>query len=150
MNPLRNFKEFLNEGIAVKQRIDIFRAKSLIEESEKRKRFLDRMIKKLEIDEEDANYYVEHSYDIIIELVRAKMLFDGFKASGNHAHEAEVSYLMGLNFTEYEVRFVNELRFFRNGINYYGKSVNADYAKRVVKFLNEIYPKLINLSKQSN
>jgi len=39
-------------------------------------------------------------------------------------------------------RFMNDLRFFRNGILYYGKDFDAEYGKKVLDFLNNIYPKL--------
>jgi hypothetical protein len=40
MNNLRSFEEFLTEGIVKRLRTDIPRAKSLVEEAEKRKAFL--------------------------------------------------------------------------------------------------------------
>lgn len=142
MNPLKSFEEFLNEGIVKRQRLDNSRASSLRQEAEKRKSFLKVMVDKIKVSDDNANYFVENSYDIIMELIRAKLLSDGFKASGINAHEAEVSYLRSLGFSEYEVRFVNELRYFRNGIIYYGRRLDADYANRVLNFLDAIYIKL--------
>ena len=81
-----------------------------------------------------------------MELIRAKMFLDGFKAAGLSAHEAEVSYLRKMNFSETDVRFSNELRYYRNGIVYYGKSMNAEYVNMVLKFLNEKYSHLINIA----
>lgn len=145
MNPLKSFEEFLNEGIIKKQRLDISRASSLRQEAEKRKSFLNVMVDKIKVSDDNANYFVENSYDIVMELIRAKLLLNGFKASGINAHEAEVSYLRVLGFSEYEVRFVNELRYFRNGIIYYGKRLDADYANRVLNFLDTLYVKLREL-----
>ena len=59
---------------------------------------------------------IEKMYDILIELIRAKMLKDGFKAHGEGAHEAEVSYMRKIGFNELDISFMNELRYFRNGI----------------------------------
>ena len=45
------------------------------------------------IDDDNANSIVKDCYDIIMELIRAKLLLDGYSSSGQFAHEAEVSYL---------------------------------------------------------
>ncbi len=70
------------------------------------------------------------------------MLIDGFGTSGKGAHEAEVSYLRKIGFKDQEVEFADRLRYFRNGILYYGKNYDKEYAEKVLKFLNLIYPKL--------
>ena len=142
MTPLRSFEDFIREGVVNKKRTDLSRANSLIEEAEKRFNFLKEMLTKIKVNDENANYYVENSYDIILELIRAKLLIDGFKTTGISAHEAEVSYLRNLGFTETETRFVNELRYFRNRIIYYGKSLDAEYARSVLTFLDQTYLKL--------
>lgn len=147
MNPLRHFEEFLKEGMVKKQSPNFPRARALIEEAEKRKAFLDEAIGKLGISDENANYFIETAYDIIMELVRAKLLQDGFNISGAYAHEAEVAYLRNLKFPESDVRLANELRYFRNGIIYYGKRFDADYANKVIDFLSNIYLKLKQILK---
>ena len=48
-------------------------------------------IAKTGIHEKNANSIIKDAYDIIMELIRAKMMVDGFNASGSYAHEAEVS-----------------------------------------------------------
>ena len=146
MNPLRSFEEFLGSGTVKRQRADIPRSKSLAEEAEKRKAFLGVMSSKIGISDDNANYYVEAAYDVMMELIRAKMLLDGFNTSGAYAHEAGVAYLRSLGFSEPDVSSANDLRYFRNGINYYGKRMDADYAKKVLRFLDEIYPRLKKLS----
>lgn len=147
MRPLRNFEEFLKEGVVKRQRVDISRATDLMQEAEKRKKFIEDMKQKLEINDGNANYFIENIYDTIMELIRAKMFLDGFKAAGLSAHEAEISYLRTLQFSEPDVRFANELRYYRNGIVYYGKSMDAEYANKVLRFLNDNYPRLINIAK---
>ncbi|MCK5698417.1 MAG: hypothetical protein KAH93_01080, partial [Candidatus Aenigmarchaeota archaeon] len=76
--------------------------------------------------------------------VRAKLLTNGYYASGNGAHEAEVSFMSYLGFSEKDVRFMNDLRYFRNGILYYGKCFDVDYGNKVLEFLKRIYPKLMD------
>ena len=142
MRPLKDFDEFLKEGIVRKRTPDMPRARSLIEEAEKRNKFLNEILSKIGLLDENANYVIENSYDILIELIRAKLLIDGFSSSGKGAHEAEVSYMRKLNFPEGDVGFMNDLRYFRNGILYYGKNFDKEYGKKVLSFLNKIYPKL--------
>jgi len=94
---------------------------------------------KLGIDDENANFFVKNSYDIIMELVRAEMWSGGFNSSGVGSHKAEVSYLRKIGLSEKEVRFVDQLRYFRNGIAYYGKDFDKKYAEKVVNFLDNVY-----------
>ena len=142
MKPLKPFSDFLKDGIAKRQSADKERAKSLVEESSGAYNFLMEISDKIGINDSNANYIVKNSYDIIMELIRAKMLAAGFNASGSHAHEAEVSYLREINFSESDVQFVNTLRYFRNGITYYGKKLDKEYAERVIDFLKKIFPLL--------
>ncbi len=142
MKPLREFREFLEQGIAKKRTPDLNRASSLIDDAEKRRAFLQQMETSMGITDDDANYYVEAAYDVLIQLVRAKLLQDGYTASGESAHEAEVAYMRELQFSEKDVRFMNTLRFHRNGIKYYGKRFDMAYAHRVLIFLEQLYPKL--------
>lgn len=145
---LNNFEEFLRKGVMKKAFSDNFRVNSIINEAERKLIFLKRdMLGKVGIVEDNANDFIEKMYDILIELVRAKILKDGFKAHGEGAHEAEVSYMRKIGFDEVDVSFMNELRYFRNGIKYYGKRMDKEYAERVLKLLNRLYPilkKLLN------
>lgn len=147
MRPLLTFEEYLKEGIVKKQRAELPRARFLIEESEKSFLGLKRRIKNEGIDSLNANSIIKEIHDIIIELIRAKMLLDEFSASGNYAHEAEISYLRALGFSDKEVLMANELRKARNGITYYGKMFEVDYARQSYSFLEVIYPKLRELLK---
>lgn len=75
-------------------------------------------------------------------VIRAKLYLEGYHASGQGAHEAEVSYLRTMNFPENEVQFMDQVRFFRNGISYYGTFLDTEYAEKVIEFTKGIYPKL--------
>ena len=142
MRILRQFEEFLEDGTVRKRSPNIPRARSLMEESMKRREFLGQMMDKIGISDANANYFIENSYDVLIELIRAGMLLEGFDSSGRGAHEAEVAYLRRMGFSENKVRFMNSLRYFRNGIKYYGKAFDSEYGKRVLDFMNEICPRL--------
>lgn len=94
------------------------------------------------IDEDNANSIVKDCYDIIMELIRAKLLLSGYCSAGQFAHEAEVSYLKKCDFSDKEISFINDLRYFRNSVTYYGKMLGVEYAKQVVEFTKRIYPQL--------
>ena len=142
MRPLKQFDDYLKEGIVKRISKDRERAKSLIKESERKMRSLKVQLEKVGIYEDNANDYVEYCYDALMNLVRAKLYFKGYAASGHGAHEAEVAYLRELGFTENDVQFANQLRFFRNGILYYGTSIDKEYAEQALKFIKKAQPKV--------
>ena len=142
MRPIRNFEEFIKENIVKKQSVDSSRAEFLIKESNNAYNNLLDMTSKLGLKDDNANTFIKLCYDIIMEMIRAKMLLEGYNSSGFNAHEAEVSYLRVLGFEEKEVQFVNQLRYFRNGMVYYGKILDSEYAQKVIYFVERIYPKL--------
>lgn len=138
MKELKDFKKFVEEGIVKKQEPNRNRANDLMEESDKNYNFLKKVLDKVDIIDEDANSIIKNSYDIIMPLIRSKMLLKGFSSSGIGAHEAEVAYLKVLGFLESDVEFCNQLRYFRNGIMYYGKKFDKEYAEKVLNFLEKV------------
>jgi len=144
MIALRKFEEFIFLGIITKQNSDNERAKNLILESEGKLKFFKKVKNKLGTEELSPNYVIETCYDILIELLRAKLLTRGYKTD---SHEAEISYMRNLNFSENEVIFMNELRYFRNGIKYYGRIFTKEYTEKVFIFMEKIYLKLTKLLK---
>ncbi len=145
MTGIRKFGEFIKENVVKKQSIDRSRAEFLIKESERSYRNLLEMIEKLKVDDINANMFIKSCYDILMELIRAKMLLEGYNASGFGAHEAEVSYLRILGFNEKDVQFIDQIRFFRNGILYYGTVLDKVYAEKVIGFTKRVYQKLIGM-----
>lgn len=119
MKGIKPFEEFLKLNIVKKQSPEKSRAEFLIKESEQTYNYLLLSIEKIGINKDSANSLIKNSYDVIMELIRAKMLLQGFNATGNGAYEAEVSYMRILNFTENDIRFADQIRFFRNGMLYY-------------------------------
>ncbi len=142
MKPLLEFEEYMKKGIVKKQRLDLPRANFLIEEANKSFLGLKRMVKALGIDELNANSVIKDCNDIILELVRAKMLMSGYSCSGNFAHKAEVAYMNKLGFSKMEVNFVDEIRSLRNQIIYYGTRFDKEFAEKVYNFLIKIKGKL--------
>jgi len=145
MKAIKNFEEYIKEGIVKKQFPNKSRSEFLIKESEQSYNYLWKLIKLVGVNNENANDYVKKCYDILMELVRAKMLLVGLNSSGVNAHESEVSYLRVLGFRENEVQFVNQMRFFRNGMLYYGTIIDEEYAKKVVEFTKKTYCSLKKL-----
>lgn len=144
MKAIKQFSEFIRENVVKRQSIDRSRADFLIKESERDYLFLLEMLKKFKVDDNNANMFIKSCYDILMELIRGKMLLKGYNASGLGAHEAEISYLRVLGFDENDVQFADQIRFFRNGVLYYGTILDKEYATKVVEFTKKIYPKLKN------
>jgi hypothetical protein len=142
MNPPLLFEEYLKKGVVKKQKPDMSRAKYLIAVSNNSKLDLDNRLKNETITSINANALIKETYDLIMELIRAKMLTLGYNSLGLGAHEAEVAFLRNLGFNEKEVLFLNKVRNSRNGITYYGNIFSSSDAEDVVKFLKSIYPKL--------
>ncbi len=145
MKAIRKFEEFVKQNVVKKQGIDKSRAEFLIKESEKDYGCLLEMAEKLKVSDNNANMFVKSCYDILMELIRAKMLLEGYNASGLGAHEAEVSYLRVLGFNEKDVQFADQIRFFRNGMLYYGTILDKEYAQQVFGFTKKNYPRLKQL-----
>jgi len=145
MKAIRHFEEFIKDNIVKEQIPDKSRAEFLIKEAETSYSLLNRKIELLGISDQTANDLIKSCYDIIMELIRAKMLLEGYNACGFAAHEAEVSYMRKLGFNEKDVQFADQLRFFRTGMLYYGTSLDKIYAENVIKFMKECYLRLKKL-----
>lgn len=147
MKLIKKFDEFVKLKIVKKQSPNKSRAEFLVKEAEISIEGLKERIEKIGINNKNANSIIKDCYDILMELIRAKMFLKGYNAAGQGAHEAEVSYMRTLGFSEKEVRFVNQIRYFRNGILYYGTILDKEYALKVLKFFKKIYPKLKKIKK---
>jgi hypothetical protein len=147
---IKDFEEYLNEGIIIKISIDKQRAYNLILESERKYSILSEMINNLGIDDKKANDYIEFCYNILLFLIRSKMFLEGYYSSGKGAHEAEIAFIKEKGFSDYDLNFLDQLRYFRNGILYYGKRFDAEYAKKVIKFTKKNYLKLRKMILKNN
>jgi hypothetical protein len=147
MNLPKEFEEYIKKGVIKKCSIDKSRAEFLINESQNSLDGLYERIEIIGINDKNANSIIKDCYDILMELIRAKLLLTGYSSAGQFAHEAEISYLKKLGFSDIEVSFLNDLRYFRNSVTYYGKILDKEYAKKVLDFTNGIYPKLKKMIK---
>lgn len=146
MNPIKSFENFIKEGIVKKQSPDKSRAEFLLKEAERSYLSLFDTLKKIKLTDNNANDFVKNCYDILMEIIRAKMLLKGYNSSGYGAHEAEISYLRVLGFNERDVQFADQIRYFRNGMLYYGTILDKEYAEKVLEFLEKNYNKLLDKS----
>ena len=142
MKSPNKFEEYLNKGVVKRKSPDKPRAEFLVNEAKRSKLALEKRLQKEKIGDLNSNSIIKDAYDIVMSFIRAKMLIKGYSAAGLFAHEAEVSYLRELGFKENGVQFLNQLRYYRNGILYYGKILDKEYAEKVIAFLNNVYPKL--------
>jgi len=143
MRNIKLFADFVKEGVAKRVSVNKERAKSLMSQSERKMRSLKEQLEKIGVKDDNANDYVEYCYDILMYLLRAKLYMEGYSASGQGAHEAEVSYLRELKFSDKDIQFADQLRYFRNGILYYGTSLDNEYADKVIEFTKRVYLKLL-------
>ncbi|MEK6874068.1 MAG: hypothetical protein AABW91_04435 [Nanoarchaeota archaeon] len=137
----KEFDYYIQKGIIRKSGQDKPRAEFLLKESKVSLEGLKERIKIIGINEKNANSIIKDCYDIIMEIIRAKLLLNGYSSSGSYAHESEIAYLKELKFSEREISFLNELRYFRNSVTYYGKILDKEYAEKVFEFLNKIINK---------
>src|SRR3989344_5242833 len=126
---MMQFEDYLHEEIVKVVKKDQQRAYSLISEAERKLSSLNERIEKIGVRDDNANDYVEQCYDILLFLIRAKLFIEGYSCSGQGAHEAEISYMIKLGFDEKEIKFTDKLRYFRNGILYYGKLLDDELLK---------------------
>lgn len=141
MRIVKKFEEYIEEGTVKTISPDIQRAKNLKLESERKYSLLQKTIKNMGIDEENANDYIEYCYNIIMFYIRAKMLEQGFTSSGQGSHKAEVAFTRNLKLSETEIQLLDQLRYFRNGILYYGKRFDKEYAEKIIEFTEKICKK---------
>ncbi|MBU2496947.1 MAG: hypothetical protein KJ767_02730 [Nanoarchaeota archaeon] len=144
----KEFEYYIKKGIVRIVKADKQKAEFLINESDTTFRGLNKRLNSMGIDEDNVNSIIKDCYDILMELIRASLLLDGYSTSGNYAHEAEVSYLKKLKFNDNEISFLNDLRKNRNSITYYGKILNKEYAGRVIEFTKKNYLKLKKITEK--
>ena len=138
----KEFEYYIKKGLIRKLTPDKPRAEFLIKESEVSLEGLKERIKIIGINNKNANSIIKDCYDIIMEIIRAKLLLVGYSSSGSYAHEGEISYLKKLGFPDSEISFLNGLRYYRNSVTYYGKILDKEYAKKIFDFLKKIVGKL--------
>jgi len=139
MKPLREFKYYLDKGIVKKRSIDLSRANFLKKEAQLSFEGLLERVELIGINKKNSNSIIKDCYDILSEVIRSKMNLLGYSASGQGAHESEISFSRKFIERENDVQFLNKLRYFRNGMIYYGSILDIEYAQKVFIFTKRIY-----------
>jgi hypothetical protein len=101
------------------------------------------MIKSIDYSKYPSNVTKEN-YEVIRELMTAVLTLDGYKTYGEGAHKALIDYIQSnyKEFTEYELKTIDELRILRNRIAYDGFFVSADFLERKKDSIDKIIFKL--------
>ncbi len=118
------------------------KAKALLAVIELRKKNIKLMNK-----EEFATLIAESYYEIIKELITALMSIDGWKTV---SHEMLTGYLARFykDFSQAELRAIDQLRKTRNDIAYRGATVKKEYLDRNEKDFSHIINKLSRIVKR--
>ncbi|MFT4308696.1 MAG: hypothetical protein ACMXYM_05000 [Candidatus Woesearchaeota archaeon] len=135
---IRSFDEYVREGIVVQRTADHPRAEALRTDAVRSFEVVEAIRSSIGITDHNANIIVKLAYDVVMSSIRAHMGACGFHASGRGAHEAEVAYLRMLGFGDADVVFCDRLRYYRNGIMYYGKNFGAEYARTTIAFASRM------------
>jgi hypothetical protein len=109
---------------------------------EKISAIVERALKRLRRAEngDDISFIVEDYYEVIKELLVAYMLRDGMRSKN---HQCLISYFILKNPNYYlEAGIIQQMSYFRNMLNYYGKDVpeefyekNKDEFKKIVELI---------------
>ena len=75
---MKKFEEFIKNGIVNKQSPNKNRALALIKEAEEKKIFLDLSLSSIPKDKMNANFIIDYCYDILMEILRAKMFLEDY------------------------------------------------------------------------
>lgn len=138
---MREFEDFIKTGEARIQEKNDTLASALVKSSEKGEKY----VKRQKIDGENAEHIVADVYDLIRELIEARLSLEGYKS---YSHEATILFLKKFSeINEEEIIFLDNLRKIRNGIKYYGKEATTEEAAKTLNFMNAILPKLKKLVK---
>lgn len=139
---MKKFEEYVAKGIIQKRTNIGHKANFLKKEAEKSYQTLINITQTITITRTSANTIIKLCYDIILELIRAKLMQEGFSTTGLGAHEATIAFLQTKNWKEEDLLFLDQLRRFRNEIVYEGESLEEEYAQEVLTFTKKQYDKL--------
>ena len=81
MKPLKIFDEYIKLGVVQIQSRDISRSQSLIKEAQESYNFLQQIIEKIGILNENANDIIKMSYDILMSEIKPLTLVSGYNLS---------------------------------------------------------------------
>lgn len=121
-----DWNECINKRIAKKKQIDEELIKSLIQQSNKKYKAYE----KLKIEEDLVEVQFILVYDYLREILEALALKKGYKIEN---HEAYTPFLKEICNKEEESAKFDRLRFLRNGVQYYAKTLFIEEGKKLIK-----------------
>ena len=93
--------------------------------------------------EKESVLIIEAYYEVAKELITSILLIEGYKTL---SHVSLINYIKSIQeFTSPEINLLNQLRQLRNGIVYYGESVQPSYVKRNKRYVLGIISKLFEI-----
>ena len=126
-----NFKDFINDGKVRKATPDRFMAESIIKNTFEDLKFLEQT----KLTELSKRKLVTNYYDSLRSLLEAISILKGYKI---YSHEAFTYFLKDeLHQNILSLKF-DRFRKIRNGLNYYGKSIQLNEAKEIIEELNRV------------
>ncbi|MEA3414501.1 MAG: hypothetical protein U9Q99_03195 [Nanoarchaeota archaeon] len=132
------FEDFIKQGKVRKATPDILMSKSIIENTSKDLKFLEQ----IKITELSKRKIVSNYYDSLRSLLEAISLLKGYKI---YSHEAFTYFLKEkLNQEILSLKF-DRFRKIRNGLNYYGKSIELEEAKDIILEMKKVIKKIKEL-----
>lgn len=99
-------------------------------------------LKQIKIDEQTSTIIIEQYYESIKELLTALLLANGKKSKN---HEKLIEYFKKHYDYKYESQIIEELRKYRNKINYEGIFVKPEYLKKNKLEFNHIFSVIAEL-----
>lgn len=137
---LADWNDCVYSNSSIKVTKDIQRAKSLIETSLERIKYINK-----DLNENTANFIFEDYYTSILELLEAIVLLDGYKVLN---HVCLGFYLRDKLNKEDLFMIFDSLRFKRNSLIYYGKRMDLETAIKAIDDSKRLVSELNALSKK--
>jgi uncharacterized protein (UPF0332 family) len=126
-----DWRECIDKRIIKKIHPDLEMAKSLIKMSENKLKSEE----KLPMSNITAASKISLAYDSLRELLEALSLKKGYKI---YNHECYVAFLKEILKEDALAEEFNEIRIIRNEINYYGKEINVDEARAIIRRIKRL------------
>jgi len=137
---MKDFEYYLNEGSVKKQTKDKEFAISLKKDAVKRAE----KVLSLEL-KEFSKIIFENIYEAIREMLDAILALEGYKS---YSHEASIAYLNKFKVEDSAILELDDFRYKRNSSKYYGKEINEEEAKEIVKFYKKYSGRILQIIEQ--
>lgn len=135
-----DLSECKRKGFIKRTKPNVELVKSLIEIS----KIKEESIKKVELNERNICAYIPMAYDSLREIMEGICIMNGYKVTSHICIERLLKEIYpNITFKEFD-RF----RYIRNSINYYGKKVELEQGKEIIKKIFILKNKMSNLLKK--